>query len=71
MARKQTPKGKTRVFRINLSWLYILLLIGIGYLIFSKGSSNPQKVEWPEVVEMVSKGDVEGDLVYPDPSCQH
>ena len=59
MARKQTPKGKTRVFRINLSWLYILLLIGIGFLLFNRGSSNPQKVEWPEVVEMVSNGDVE------------
>ncbi|MBR6054457.1 MAG: ATP-dependent zinc metalloprotease FtsH [Bacteroidales bacterium] len=59
MARKQDKKSKVRVFRINLSWLYILLLIGIGYLLFNKGSSNPQKVEWPEVVEMVSKGDVE------------
>ena len=59
MARKQNPKGKTRVFRINLSWLYILLLIGIDYLLFSRGSSNPQKVEWPEVQERVPKGDVE------------
>ena len=59
MARKQNNKSKVKVFRINLSWLYILLLIGIGFLLFNKGASNPQKVEWPEVVEMVSKGDVE------------
>ena len=62
MAQKKNTKGKggkAKVFTINLSWIYIIILIGIGYLIFSRGSSNPQKIEWPEVEEMVSKGDVE------------
>ena len=62
MAKNKNSKGKggkTKVFTINLSWLYIIILIGIGYLLFSRGSSNPQKIEWPEVEQMVSKGDVE------------
>ena len=61
MAQKKNTKGKgkAKVFTINLSWIYIIILIGIGYLIFSRGSSNPQKIEWPEVEQMVAQGDIE------------
>ena len=52
--------GPRKVFkiRINLSWLYIILIIGIFFMVFSGGGANPQKVEWPEVKEMIKAGDV-------------
>ena len=58
---EQSPNknGKRKVIRINLTWLYILLLIGMGILVFSRGGSNPQKIEWAEVQEMIENGDVE------------
>ncbi len=49
---------KIRRIRINLSWLYILLLIGIGWLLFSQSGANPQKIEWAEVKEMFLGGDI-------------
>ena len=57
MAEKKTNKKK--VIRINLTWLYVLLLIGMGILVFSRSGANPQKVEWAEVQEMIGNGDVE------------
>ncbi len=60
MAEKKSNKnGKQKVIRINLTWLYVLLLLGMGFLVFSRGGSNPQKIEWPEVQEMIQNGDVE------------
>jgi ATP-dependent metalloprotease FtsH len=50
--------AKMRRIRINLSWLYILLLIGIGWLLFSQSGANPQKIEWAEVKEMFLGGDI-------------
>ena len=45
--------------KINLSWLYFLLLLGIGYLLFSnQRSSEPEKVEWADVQTMITDGDV-------------
>ena len=45
--------------KINLSWLYFLVLLGIGYLLFNnQHSSEPEKVEWAEVQTMISDGDV-------------
>ena len=55
--KKNTPKIKT--IRLNLSWFYILLVGGIFFLLFRDGNkSNPQKIEWAEVQEMVLRGDV-------------
>ena len=45
---------------INFSWFYILLLIGIGYMLFrNQGSSAPDKIELEDVQEMVASGDIE------------
>ncbi|MBR4774639.1 MAG: ATP-dependent zinc metalloprotease FtsH [Bacteroidales bacterium] len=45
--------------KINLSWLYFLLLLGIGYLLFNnQRSSDPEKIEWAEVQSMIEAGDV-------------
>lgn len=58
MAKNNSPKGKT--FKINLSWLYIILLGVVIFLLFNQGSgANPQKVEWDDVKEAIVKGDVQ------------
>ena len=60
MAKNQNNGKKPVRFTINLSWLYLLLAIGIGWMIFSNSSrSNPQKVEWDEVSQMILAGDVQ------------
>ncbi len=51
--------GKVKVVRINLSWLYILLMGLIIWLLVKDGKgANPQKVEWTDVQEMILAGDV-------------
>ena len=54
----QDPKRKIVKVRINLSWLYLLLLVGIGWMLLGQKGSNPQKVEWAEVKEMFLDGDI-------------
>ncbi len=49
---------KPKIIRINLSWLYILLLVAIGYMLFSQSGPAPQKIEWPQVRQMMLDGDV-------------
>lgn len=56
------PKNKIIRINIGLSWLYIPLLVGLLYLAFFAGGSNPQKAEWSEVKEMVASGDVKDIL---------
>ncbi len=52
-------KKKIKIVRINLSWLYILLVGGLFFLLFKdRGAANPQKTEWAKVQEMVLSGDV-------------
>jgi cell division protease FtsH len=57
---KKDPKGR-KIFSVsfNFSWLYFLILLGIGYLMFNnRQSSAPEKVEWTEVQQMIGQGDV-------------
>ena len=49
---------KPRIIRINLSWLYIILLVAIGYMLFSQSGPAPQKIEWPQVRQMMLDGDI-------------
>ena len=61
MAEKNNaPHGKKPVrIRFNISWIYILLLFGIGYMFFNQGgSANPQKEEWAEVKQQWLDGDI-------------
>ena len=52
-------KEKKFTFRFNLSWLYFLLLVGIGYLLMNnQRSASPEKIEWAEVQTMIREGDV-------------
>ena len=61
MAKNDRNGDKPRIIKIrfNFTWLYLILLIGLGWMLFSQGGSNPQKVEWDEVKEMISEGDVD------------
>lgn len=56
------PKNKIIRINIGLSWLYIPLLVGLLYLAFFSGGSNPQKAEWSDVKEMIVSGDVKDIL---------
>ena len=60
MANNKDPKGrKIFSFTLNLSWVYILIFLGIGYMLFrNQGSSEPEKIEWAEVQEMIHSGDI-------------
>ena len=49
---------KPKVFRINLSWLYIILLVAIGYMLFAQNGPSALKIEWPQVRQMMLDGDV-------------
>ena len=44
--------------RLNLSWIYIIVLFGLGWWAMKGGGVAPQKVEWADVKEMVGAGDV-------------
>lgn len=56
------PKNKIIRINVGLSWLYIPLLVGLLYLAFFSGGSNPQKAEWSDVKEMIVSGDVKDIL---------
>ena len=49
---------KPKIIRINLSWLYIILLVAIGYMLFSQSGPAPQKIEWAQARQMMLDGDV-------------
>ncbi len=55
---KNPRKGKTIRFKFNISWIYILLLIGIGWMFFNQNGANPQKEEWDEVKKQWLAGDI-------------
>ncbi len=57
MSKKgNTPEKKT--IKFNISWIYILLLIGIGWMFFNQSSANPQKEEWADVKKQWLAGDI-------------
>ncbi|MBQ3711996.1 MAG: ATP-dependent zinc metalloprotease FtsH [Bacteroidales bacterium] len=49
---------KRRVIKINLSWFYILLLVGLGWMLLGNRSPQPVKVEWAQVKQMIREGDI-------------
>jgi len=52
------PEKKIIKFNFNISWIYILLLIGIGWMFFNQSSANPQKEEWADVKKQWLAGDI-------------
>lgn len=48
-----------KTIRFNFSWFYVLLLVGIGYMLFAnQRTASPEKIEWTEVRNMIESGDV-------------
>ena len=56
MAEKNNKKPIKFTFRV--SWIYFLLLIGIGWMFFNQDGANPQKEEWAEVKQQWLDGDI-------------
>ena len=56
MAENQQKKPVK--IKFNVRWIYILLLIGIGYMFFSDSGAKPQKEEWSDVQKQWLKGDI-------------
>ena len=65
MANKNKNENKPKIVTVNLgiSWLYLLIIAGIVWLLFSNSGTKPQKVEWAEVETMIRAGDVK-DIVF-------
>ena len=62
MAENNKPNGGRKPVKIsfNFSWLYLLLILGIGWLLFSNTrSADPQKIEWQQVQTMATSGDID------------
>ena len=57
MAEKNNKKPIK--FTFSISWIYILLLIGIGWMFFNQGGANPQKEEWADVQKQWLDGDIQ------------
>ncbi len=52
------PRRKIVRVRLNISWLYILLIGAILWMLLGGNGPAPQKIEWAEVQEMIAAGDV-------------
>ena len=58
MADKNTEQKPIK-FTFRISWIYILLMIGIGWMFFNQGGANPQKEEWADVQKQWLDGDIQ------------
>ena len=57
--KNNTPRGNKPVrIKFNISWIYFILLIAIGWMFFNQGGSNPQKEEWADVKKQWLAGDI-------------
>lgn len=60
MAQKPNKKNpKVRVININLSLVIWIILIGFTiWMLVGNSNASPQKIEWTQVQEMITNGDV-------------
>lgn len=60
MAENSNTPRRRKPVRISfgISWIYILLFIGIGWMFYNQGGSAPQKEEWDEVRKQWLAGDI-------------
>ena len=56
--KKNVPPKKPIKVNFGVSWIYIILLIGIGWMFFNQGGANPQKEEWADVKAQWLAGDI-------------
>ncbi|MBQ7899532.1 MAG: ATP-dependent zinc metalloprotease FtsH [Bacteroidales bacterium] len=53
------PRGNKPIkIRFNISWIYFILLVAIGWMFFNQGGANPQKEEWADVQKQWLAGDI-------------
>ena len=53
------PQGRKPVrIRFNISWIYFILLIAMGWMLFQNDGANPQKEEWADVQKQWLAGDI-------------
>ena len=55
---EQEPRRKVVRIRFNFSWFYILLILAIGWMLFSQNGTQPAKIEWAEVQSIFRQGDI-------------
>ena len=56
---EQLPQKRTPQIRFNFSWIYLILIFGIGWMLLNnQNGANPQKVEWAEIQAMFREGDI-------------
>ena len=65
MLTQNTLHGPQKPVKVSfgISWIYIILLIGIGYMFFTQKGANPQKEEWADVQKQWLAGDIK-DVVF-------
>ena len=58
--KNNKPHGPQKPVKVSfgISWIYIILLIGIGYMFFTQKGANPQKEEWADVQKQWLAGDI-------------
>ena len=57
--KNNAPRGqKPMRIKFNISWIYFILLIAIGWMFFNQGGANPQKEEWADVKKQWLAGDI-------------
>ncbi len=57
--KNSSPRGNKPVrIKFNISWIYFILLIAIGWMFFNQGGANPQKEEWADVQKQWLAGDI-------------
>ncbi|MGM9786589.1 MAG: ATP-dependent zinc metalloprotease FtsH [Candidatus Cryptobacteroides sp.] len=57
MADNKNRRKPVRI-SVGISWIYIILLLGIVWMFFNQSGSNPQKEEWAEVRTQWLAGDI-------------
>ena len=58
-SKKNNNNRNPKIIKINFSWLYLILTIGLVWLLLNPvAGGSPQKVEWDDVREMAGKGDI-------------
>ena len=58
MAENNKDPRKIIKIRFNFSWLYLILILVMGVMLFRQGGANPQKIEWAEVQDIFRAGDI-------------
>ena len=58
MAEKNIPNKGGKRFTFRISWFYILLIGGLIWMFFGSGDPEPKKIEWDEVKEIWTSGDI-------------